>query len=229
MNAEQVIEGVARAVAVNLPLEEYCFLNINFDPVCTNITMWQLIISTMGTIGTVAAVVAALWISYKSDRQKSKMEASIKIINVVNVIPVLEGLAKELDEATNYALFTTDASLIINELRSKVSESKLWAEEYANRTELAALSPNSILLLPERAGLQISHAMGILRAVQIDILRFVPETHDAIDFKSRTKLSEWTSDKKRANNCIKSAIRYLRSESDLNSFYPSYEETYGKE
>lgn len=226
MNADQVIDGIGKAVAANIPLDNYCFLSINLDPLCTNIPMWQLLISAFGTIGTIAAVIVALWVSITANRQRFKTEVGIRQINIVNVLPFLEGLVSEIESTTTYAVFGNRTSSDFVEARQTIERLKIWAKNYGDRKELTALTPESILLLPERSGLQISHAMGIFRAVQIEILRYVPETHPAIDFCSRSTIYVWADEMRKANNFIKAAIRNLKNEIDFKSLHPSIDEYY---
>lgn len=226
MNAEQLIDGIGKAVAANNNLDEYCFLFINFDPICTNISMWGLIISAFGTIGTVAAVLVALWISYKSDRQKAKYDSIIKSINIVNLLPIFNRLIKDIEGVTNYGVFVSPENDNFIKAREAIDDFKEWAKHYEDSDVLAALIPNAINLLPRKAGLQISYAVGIIRAAQIEILRYIPEAHPAIDFCSRSKVSEWTSEMQNAKIYLNAAIRFLEREVDLKSLKPTVDELF---
>lgn len=75
MNADQVIEGIGKAVAATNPPQEYCFLWIDWWPMCMTKSEWSGWMQAIGVLATLFILLANFFL----DRYRSKQEKISKI------------------------------------------------------------------------------------------------------------------------------------------------------
>lgn len=79
MNADQVIDGIGKAVAATKPTQEYCFLWIDHWSTCMTKSEWS---GWMQAIGAVAAILGSLYIATRQERKQLHLAKKSSVARV---------------------------------------------------------------------------------------------------------------------------------------------------
>ncbi|MDH1477783.1 hypothetical protein N5F13_25190 [Comamonas thiooxydans] len=223
MNADQVIDGIGKAVAATNPAQEYCLFYWNIWPMCMAKTEWISLVSAVGTIG---AVWVALVLASRANTERRKRDAHLQGIHALYVLPVLQSFQSELKASAMLTYFTVDKSSTAEEAQEFLQRARDWAEHFERHSALVSLAPESLLMLPEVAGFRISSALGSLHSLRAEILRFDPRQWEAPDKAIIEKSGEWAAAQDSASNYLTGALRMLEKIAVSKAICPSPQELY---
>lgn len=94
MNADQVIEGIGKVVAAAKPAQEYCFLWIDWWPMCMTKSEWS---GWAQAIGTFAAIVFALAVPYFQNTYRRARTYLLASQCLAQLLAVCASLAYEIE------------------------------------------------------------------------------------------------------------------------------------
>ena len=110
MNADQVIEGIGNVVAAAKPVQEYCFLWIDWWPLCMTKAEWSGWMQALGTFVAILFALALPFMQNKFRRARTYVLAKHALMQLVAIYESLE-IATNFGMSTAIALKGCDAHL----------------------------------------------------------------------------------------------------------------------
>lgn len=98
MNADQVVEGIGKAVAATKPAQEYCFLWIDWWPMCMTKAEWSGWVQAVGSIAAIGASVSITrWLNGKEKRESTERAELTAQVNLIPYASRLATIAKRFE------------------------------------------------------------------------------------------------------------------------------------
>lgn len=187
----------------------------------------ELLISAASAVGTLGAVGAAFHLSGKTDAIRKKDEERLQRIHSLNLLPVLETIHSDLRASFAYVIFTDAPPRSMDDVSERLKRAVKWSQDFEELSSIESLTAASLLKLPEIPSLRISYALGLLRALRLDISRFNAEHWADPAPASAHKTREWALAQSTASDYIGVALFSLRQVAMQQSIIPSGEEIHG--
>lgn len=93
MDANQLAEGIARAVKVAEPAQEYCFLWIDHWSMCMTKAEWS---GWMQAVGSIVALIVAIYLPQKQRADQKKENAALAVSAAAFQMAILRAAQKQL-------------------------------------------------------------------------------------------------------------------------------------
>lgn len=106
MDTNQLAEALARAVEAAKPAQEYCFLWIDWWPMCMTKGEWS---GWMQVLGSIVALAIAIALPYLQARQKQIRSFDAAVHSVLHQIGALRAVRKKSIESTLHHAFSLSA------------------------------------------------------------------------------------------------------------------------
>lgn len=230
MNADQVVEGIGKAVAAAEPVKEICWPQID-GVMCFTKTEWisfiGLPISLVAAVGTLLAVVVSLSLARGSEKKDQERNRRLQRIHAINLLPVLEAVHSDLRLSVVGEIFYGTRVSSIDAVQDRFNRAMSWSEDFNAHSAIESLSPESLLLLPEVPALRISHALGMLRALRLEMARFRSQHGQRLGHQDVHRTLGWARRQSTASDYLRTAIESLRKTARLEAVIPSREEIHG--
>lgn len=94
MDANQLAEGVARAVEAAKPAQEYCFLWIDHWSMCMTKAEWS---GWMQAVGSIVALIVAIYVPQKQRVDQKKENAALAVSAAAFQVAILRAVQKQLE------------------------------------------------------------------------------------------------------------------------------------
>ncbi len=133
MNAEQVIEGVGKAVAATKPAQEYCFFGCQHWSMCMTKNEWS---GWMQVIGSMLAI----WITWRiaTTKQRKSEESNLRVaaLDAATLIGEMRGVISLLDcISISYNIFKTNKNLSLEKIDFLIKKIELVSIRPLNQQE----------------------------------------------------------------------------------------------
>lgn len=150
-NLNNLLAGLARAVEMAKPAQEYCFLGINWWPTCMTKAEWS---GWMQAIGSVVALAIAIWLAGSPERSERRhtvvkarafargltecvhgMRISIQLDQIGVLIMSMAALHEiiAIGQSIRLELLPKDALQALVNLRANSAQVLIAAKEYQSR------------------------------------------------------------------------------------------------
>lgn len=187
----------------------------------------ELLISAASAIGTLGAVGAAFHLSRKTDDIRNRDEERLQRIHALNLLPVLETIHSDLRASFAHVIFSDEVPRSMDDVSERLNRAIKWSQDFEELSSIESLTAASLLKLPEIPSLRISYALGLLRALRLDISRFSAEHWADPVPASAQKAREWALAQSTASDYIGVALYSLSQVAMQESIVPSGAEITG--
>ena len=181
-------------------------------------------------IGSILAVLGAgsfplIHHRYVEKEKKKDKEREARIY-MISILPALQGLEDDVRSCSMRYIFCLDENLEERKLKKLFEEFVKWFDQYKNFMS-ETLHAGAFFILSDPLALRTSYAIGKLKALELDVLRFPLDFYKKDEYRFHEKLKEWREQLYEIANLLRVVNSSIDSEININLIYPTDEEIHG--